>query len=299
MKLAFFAIALCAAVLPQSLRAESEDIPFTWKGIEYINQQSFLDTGRRCGTLHPDEIEAASIDQYVREYMATRTMSKLAGRTIKVYFHVIRKGAGLANGDVPLSMIRKQIHVLNLAYSQSGLTFNLVSVDRTTNANLYKVSYGSTAEFQLKNALRRGNADDLNIYTANPGDDLLGWATFPWHYSRNPQNDGVVLLYSSLPGGKAFPYNLGDTGVHEVGHWIGLYHTFQGGCNKTNDRVLDTPAERKPAYGCPISRNTCSSKGSDPVTNFMDYSDDSCMDHFSSGQNSRMNDTFTTYRLGR
>jgi hypothetical protein len=222
--------------------------------------------------------------------------------TIPVAFHVINEGPSIAEGNVPQWMIDAQIRVLNDAYggktggSATPFAFELVSVDRTTNAEWYAMGYGSPAEREAKAALRVGGAETLNIYSANLGNYLLGWATFPSAYAEHPDWDGVVILWQSMPRGGAEPYDEGDTATHEVGHWLGLYHTFQGGCNKWGDYVTDTPAERYPAFGCPVGSDTCTKPGLDPIENFMDYSDDACMWAFTGGQSLRMDESWTAFR---
>lgn len=260
----------------------------------------------RCSTIEPSDAEKSRIEAEIFNHLEGTTQGvsrqKLSGGAINVYFHVVNTGAGISNGDISAQMISSQISVLNAAYASTGWNFNLVSTDRTTNADWYANCYG-TAEGAMKAALHQGTADDLNVYTCNPSGGILGYATFPSSYARSPSLDGVVLLYSSLPGGDAAPYNLGDTGTHEVGHWMGLYHTFQGGCARQasgGDAVSDTAAEKSPAFGCPANRDTCTGTkfpGVDPITNFMDYTDDFCMDRFSAGQDTRMDAQFTTYRF--
>jgi hypothetical protein len=255
----------------------------------------------RCGTRDLDESTARAVEDYSRRVLdQTASAFRVTGGAVPVYFHVIQSTTG--GGAVSDQRIATHIAVLSSAYGNTGWSFTLAGTDRTVNNAWYGAGPNTSAEAQMKAALRQGSADDLNIYSNNMGGGLLGWATFPSSFAGSPSNDGVVVLYSSLPGGSAAPYNEGDTATHEVGHWMGLYHTFQGGCSTRGDYVGDTSAERSPAYGCPSGRDSCSGKkfpGLDPIENFMDYTDDACMFLFTAGQDTRMDDQFSAYRFGK
>ena len=292
-----------------SEQVAQDDVPFTFNGKTWASKKDFLDNAR-CNTKNLSVGEIEEIEEKLKNSKASRISAsgdaasqQRTAITIDVYFHVITNTNGA--GNVSDAMIADQIAVLNAAFIASSsfrFRFILVSTDRTANNSWYIAEPGTVAEREMKTALRKGTADDLNFYTNNPGGGLLGWATFPSSYNSNPKNDGVVCLFSSLPGGSAAPYNLGDTGTHEVGHWLGLFHTFQGGCSRSGDSVEDTAAERSPAYGCPIGRDSCTGRkypGIDPINNFMDYTDDACMFELTAGQFARMDAMFTTYRLGK
>ena len=227
--------------------------------------------------------------------------------TIPVWVHVINKGSGFANGDVPEDMIRRQIRVLDDSYSGrtggagSGFDFQLAGITRTTNRDWFEtMALDFEVELEAKTALKRGGPETLNIYTIDGG-PYLGFAYYPdiLLYPQFAVLDGVVLDWRSLPGGTFEIYSEGDTAPHEVGHWLALYHTFENKCSAKGDFVADTPAEFSPAFFCPVGRDTCAGAakpGLDPIFNFMDYTQDSCMFMFTPGQVTRMQAAWAAFR---
>jgi hypothetical protein len=222
--------------------------------------------------------------------------------SVPVYWHVIQAGTTLAQGNVPDSQITANIAAMNQHYASTGLSFTLAAIDHTTSSTWFNtVGPSTSAQTSMKTSLRQGGANALNVYSvgfkSGSGAGLLGYATFPSDYASNPKDDGVVILYSSVPGGSTTNYNEGKTLTHEVGHWVGLYHVFQGGCSGSGDGVSDTPPQSTATSGCPASQDSCSGGGVDSIHNYMDYSYDPCMtDNFTAGQTARMKSYMSTYR---
>jgi len=142
--------------------------------------------------------------------------------------------------------------------------------------------------------------DYVNVWVMSLGGGLLGYAQFPnmsgvggLPSDNGPaETDGVVVLYNSVgsstvPFPGASPYDLGRTLTHELGHFFGLLHTFQGGCGANNDFCDDTPKVASPSFGCPTGRTTCSGSVA-MIENYMDYSDDACMNIFTIDQKARI-----------
>ena len=256
--------------------------------------------GRGADTRSISAAEQSRITRETSRRLAARGLSRseaaAAGGTIPVYVHVMAGKNG--EGDVTGTQINRQIAVLNKTYAggesavaaDTGFTFTLAGKNRYYNDTWHQDRQSATYRAQT----RQGGADALNIWLVDF--DYLGIATFPWDYAGNPKIDGIRVQYSSLPGGSATHYNYGETATHEAGHWLGLYHTFQGGCTATNDEVSDTPAQSSASSGCPVGRDSCPLPGKDPIHNYMDYSYDTCYRMFTSGQSNRMSQMFAAYR---
>jgi len=232
---------------------------------------------------------------------------------IPVVVHIIQSTNG--TGSMTDARVQSQIDVLNEDFlaiagsngapgTDSQIEFYLATTDpngnpttgitRSTNNTWFNDGGG------YYNTLAWDTNRYLNIYT-NQASGALGYVPdLPQGGIVGSNADRVVVLYSTFGRNAPFsPFNLGRTGTHEVGHYLGLYHTFNGGCAGGNcytrgDRICDTNDESSPTFGCPGSRTSCGSQA--PLDNYMDYSDDRCMEKFTPEQSNRMRCTLINYR---
>ncbi|MCX6395427.1 MAG: zinc metalloprotease [Propionibacteriales bacterium] len=242
---------------------------------------------------------------------------------VPVRIHIIH-GKHARDRAVTRNDARKMFYTLRAGFNgaqdptmtPTGIRFELRPISVTRNDRWFHASPGSKADREMHRSLHSGVRRSLNIYLNNltfDGGTLLGIARFPWLAGAYPLLDGVTINVESLPGGRARGYNLGDTVIHETGHWFGLFHTFEGGCESPGDYVNDTAPEAEPSFECDLTRDTCPTdlpagwvEGDpepepvlDPVRNFMDYSYDTCMNHFTPDQRTRAVTLFMRYRYGR
>ena len=250
-------------------------------------------------------LQRATLVQLSRMNLGARALQRTGPIRIAVRWHVITRASGA--GNVTNAQLARQLEVLNDGFGGSTapaavdtpFRFFTASIDRTRNNDWYNWGDPDTDPSDnrdAKLALRIRPQKELNVYIANLADGLLGYATFP--NDGRIALQGVVLLNESLPGGDAAPYNEGDTGTHEVGHWLGLFHTFQNSCDLPGDYVADTPYQfaGNNIFFCRANDDTCPQPGTDPVRNFMSYGTDPCLNQFTAGQSRRMVAEWTAWR---
>ncbi|RYP89646.1 hypothetical protein DL770_004224 [Monosporascus sp. CRB-9-2] len=252
---------------------------------------------RACGAPAPTEEQIEIAQQFAVTEAADRVAgnsSRLAPINVNVYFHVLASSNSESGGYLSATTLDRQLDAMNEAFGPYNIQFTKAGADWTVNSNWANDGSELTMKSMWNSTKPPGITSD---FVNNMR--YLGYCYFPTTVTTGSTDfyyDGCSILSSTVPGGPETDYNLGMTAVHEVGHWFGLYHTFEGGCNGNGDYVADTPAEASEASGCPIGRDTCSSAGVDPIHNYMDYSVDSCYEEFTPGQVTRINSYWDTYR---
>ncbi|CAD6927130.1 unnamed protein product [Tilletia controversa] len=219
-----------------------------------------------CATnAHANQTLEAQLAPLIASQREQEGSHRAAPRVVQVHVHVISSGS---KGNISSARIQRQMAVLNSDYSQANYRFKLASTSHTDKAAWYGTIQDETTPsgLDMKKALHRGGKADLNLYVTSLASGLLGYGTFPWF---------LTLAFLSFP-----------------------HSPFQGETCASNpgDYVSDTPKQRDPTYGCPKSKNTCSSAGADSIHNFMDYSDDACMQKFTAGQVTRLHVVSSKYR---
>jgi hypothetical protein len=276
-----------------------------------------------CGTspLSPAkerEVEQKLSPRLAQQRLAATALAAPVGSiNIPVFFWNVKRGPGLdrvADGHVTDGTFDATINKLNSDYAGTPFRFVKRRVHRVVNADWYMVDgSGPTAgdhERTMKMALRNGGANALNLYT-NGNDSGGSSARYPAEYADIPWRDGALIHVDTFPRTDLDVTVEGDVVSHEVGHWLGLNHTFHPAgsfsspdpsrCNTTGDLVDDTPAESAPNRTvCNATRDTCPSQpGFDPITNLMDYAPAGCRNQraeFTAGQIARMDAQWFAYR---
>ena len=222
---------------------------------------------------------------------------------IPVVFNVLYRTSA---ENISTAQLQSQIGVLNKDFNAQNSDFNTANnpyssvranvgirfvLDAINRKSTSKSSWG-TRDAMKKS--KRGGIDPtspttkLNIWVCTIGGGILGYAQFPGGSSAT---DGVVLdsKYTGTTGTATYPFNLGRTATHEVGHWMNLRHIW-GDATCGSDLVADTPTHNTANYGVPPvgHRSTCSGTPLEMYMNYMDYTDDRGMYMFSNDQKSRM-----------
>lgn len=231
-------------------------------------------------------------------------ISLLPPVVIKIKFtHLVDPQTGL--GYVTSARRIKMVKALNKTFKDSGISFKSAKTQYVYNTDFCYDMEDPATEAIVKQNYHFDPDKYLNIYTAELSTQL-GWATFPveWVFPPNNPNkwmDGVVVWHGIFPGGLNPQYNQGKRVVHEVGHWLGLLHTFQNGCTGNGDDITDTPAHKQANTGVPpegANNGACNPLEQAPIHNFMNYTDDVCMTHFTPEQVEKMRKLMQLFRPG-
>ncbi len=297
---------------------------------------SFIYAQRNCGTMdvyaselqkNPElALKRENIEGQIRQWLTTHSNTSRSVISIPVVVHVLYN---TSEQNISDAQVQSQIDVLNEDYarlnadaSQTPAMFNSIVANCEIQFCLAKTdpynqetsgitrTQTDASSFSMGSSMKyaaTGGADAwtsgkyLNIWVCNMADQVIGFATLPG--TTIAAEDGVVIMYKHFgrTGNVLAPYHKGRTATHEVGHWLNLLHIWGDDDGSSNnclgsDQVDDTPNQASFYFGCPSSPSPSCSNNGDMFMNFMDYTDDACMNAFTGGQKNRMLATLNSFR---
>ena len=274
---------------------------------------------KQCATMEALELNLAKdptlasrmeeIENHTNNLLAKGTFKRLVNGTIEipVVFHVIYR---TSSENIPTSQLQDQIDALNEDFNLNNPGRNTIPSEFVAVEANVDINFVLGQVIRVHNSKKRSwRPDDSMKFTSSGGSDVVDPQNNlnVWVVNNMPYHGGNILGYAQFPGGSwdtdgivldhrftgTTQYSTGRTATHEVGHWMNLRHIWgDGGCG-ASDFVDDTPDSDGPSRGCP-TYPTVSCGTNDMTMNFMDYSDDECMNMFSVGQKARMDAVFTS-----
>ncbi len=307
---------LAAAAPGQPVFSAAGESFATWR--DYYTSDYFEQNGKRCGkpkSIIPQAV--APSDCSFSSTSPSRDYDTADIYEIPVVVHIIEHTSG--DGQISDALVHSQIDVLNEDFRalagtpgapgyDVGIEFVLATRDPLGNPTTGITRSVNDTWFadggSYWNTLAWDTAEYMNVYTNEAGGNLGYVPNLPQGGLAGNASDRIVILWSAFgrasSGGP--PYDQGRTMTHEVGHYLGLEHTFTGGCASatapscysTGDLLCDTASEAGWRFGCPGGASSCGTL--DPIENYMDYTDDTCMDRFTNEQSHRIRCSLLNYR---
>jgi hypothetical protein len=264
----------------------------------------------KCGN------EQDAIPQFLfKNYQAIQG-KHFSNETIEIgtWMHVV--SSKKAPAGTTAKQIKQQLETLNRAFEKTGFRFRLEGTNEIINRTWSEADGDHEDKREMKAALHKGTYKTLNLYFVDnvkiqgwiqKGDISRGRCPYPDKLKSDShpngydlKQSGCLLHIGTMPGGTMKDYNFGYTAVHEVGHFLGLLHVFEGeSCRSAGDLVDDTLVQDKPTYGCTAKAGMCKRErpvGVPAMLNYMDYADDICLEGFTPDQILRMKFIWSYFR---
>jgi len=226
--------------------------------------------------------------------------------TIPTHVHIILDNEG--GNNISDARIQQNMDIMNYDmsgrpqdgnYTSINFRFQLVSIQRVTHQAWSQL--GVVTGPLYKSSLTIDPTNNFNFYITSMNAGILGYSPFCFYGPQDSFIHGMTVHPDAIVGGSAVPYSDGQTATHEAGHHLGMFHAWQGGCNRQiGQQPPDICPQDTNTRGCPDEPPaSCGDpECPDNIHNHMDYSEDACRWYFTPGQSDYMDMRIAMFHPG-